>query len=200
MTMEPGQYRFADLNSEFEQIRPEHPTSNFQDFMTFLIRLAGVAIGLPLELALLDFSRTNYSSARASMEQAYRRFRIHQRMFANRILKRLYRWRVSKWIKDGTIKQAPPGSALNHRWLGQPWPYLDPVKDAEGSLVAIDAGFTTLTDELMKRGMEFDTWLDTRRGEIEKTRAAEVPTVHSSKTRDAGERPPLPSGDNSDGE
>src|SRR5690606_5711605 len=133
-------------------------------------------------LALLDFSKTNYSSARASMEQAYRRFRIEQRTFARTVLSRVYRWRVSKWINEGAL--TPRDDAWTHTWYGQSWPYLDPQKEAAGSLVAVDAGFSTLTEELAARGWTFQEWVEERGRELKAIEAAGIPMIHSTATRD----------------
>lgn len=198
ISLEPAMVEFLGVNESVEQIKPEHPTSSFGEFMTFLIRIAGLKLGLPLELALLDFSKTNYSSARASMEQAYRRFRIEQQTFARRVLSKIYTWRVQKWIDGGELPN-PPSDAFSHRWFGQAWPYLNPQDEAVGALVAVDAGFSTLTDELMKRGVEFDDWIKTRKRELDAMAEAGVPVSRASVTRDyvpsvdvADDAPPQP--------
>ena len=183
LSLEPAMVEYINSDEAIEQIKPTHPTTSFSDFMRFLIRLSGLKLGLPLELALLDFSQTNYSSARASMEQSYRRFRIMQRRFANRILTPIYNWRLKKWIGEGAIAN-PPDDIFKHRWQGQPWPYLDPQKDAIGALVAVDAGFSTLSAELAKRGMAFDEWLKIRTSEIERIAGADMPLTRSNLTRE----------------
>lgn len=198
ISLEPAMVEFLGTNESVEQIKPEHPTSSFGEFMTFLIRLAGLKLGLPLELALLDFSKTNYSSARASMEQAYRRFRIEQQTFARRVLSKVYAWRVQKWIEDGELSNVP-SDAFSHRWFGQAWPYLNPQDEAVGALVAVDAGFSTLTDELMKRGVELEDWIATRKRELDAMAAAGIPVSRASVTRDyvppAAEPAPPPPAD-----
>jgi lambda family phage portal protein len=197
--IEPAMVEFIGKDEDVIQIKPEQPGAVFGDFMRLLIRISGLKLGLPLELALLDFSDTNYSSARASMEQAYRRFRIEQHTFGCRVLKRIYEWRVSKWMKEGLLPER--SDAFEHRWLGQPWPYLDPQKEAEGALVAVDAGFTTLHDELMRRGLQFDEWLRIRSEEIKAIVAAGIPVTHSGKTREVGAEPTATPGQpNSDGD
>lgn len=193
--IEPGMYEYADVDDKFTQIKAEHPTTSFADFMTFQIRLAGIKMGLPLELALLDFSKTNYSSARASMEQAYRQFRIEQRQLSN-LLARLYRWRVSKWMKDKELPQRD--DAFKHRWLGQPWPYLDPEKEASASLVAIDGGLTLLGDELAKRGIDFEDWIEAKTEEIRRLESAGIKTSKSGSTRDEVEATPDAGGTNNE--
>lgn len=182
--IKPGMVEHMNINEEAQQIKPEHPTASFESFMTTLVRFVGVPLGLPLELSLMDFSKTNYSSARASLEQAYRSFRVEQNKFADGWLSKWYRWRLSKAVNMGELS-APPEDFLQHRWMAQPWPYLDPVKDAQGVLAAQDAGMTTLTDELAKRGYEFEEWIEMRSNEIQTASDAGVPLFHSSASRDA---------------
>lgn len=184
MTLEPAMYQWIGEGEDVVQVKPEHPTTSFSDFMRMLVRFGGMKLGLPLELALMDFSQTNYSSARASMEQAYRRFRIHQKRFARQMVSPIYRWWLINAIEDGVIRNAPP-DPFGHSWMGQPWPYLDPQKEAEAALVATDGGLSTLTMELAKRGMDFDEWLQKRSEEVAAIEASGVDVSKSSKTRDA---------------
>lgn len=185
ISIEPGMFDFIGHDDDLIQVKPEHPTTSFSDFMGTLVRFAGLNLGLPLELAMLDFSKTNYSSARASMEQAYRSFRVQQRYFANNWLSKWYRWRIAKAVNLGELSGAIPDDYLNHEWFGQPWPYLNPVDDAAGTLALIDSGRTTLTQELAKVGMTLEDWLDEKATEINKAGEAGVPLVHSNLSRDA---------------
>jgi len=185
ITLEPGMMAYLGLDETLAQVKPEQPTQGYDMLMTSLVRFAGLNFGLPLELALMDFSKTNYSSARASMEQAYRGFRVQQQRFASCWLSKWYRWRIAKAVKLGEITGAVPADYLNHQWYGQPWPYLNPVDDAQGTMALIGAGKTTLTEELAKRGMSLDEWIEIQSAEINKASEAGVTLQRSSATRDA---------------
>lgn len=50
-------------------------------------------------------------------------------------------------------------------------------------LAATDAGMTTLTDELAKRGYTFGEWLEMRKAEIDEAEKAGVPLFHSNMSR-----------------
>jgi capsid protein len=190
LALEPGSIGMLGLDEDLIQVKPEHPHTNYEGFMTSLVRFAGLNLGLPLELALMDFSKTNYSSARASMEQAYRGFRVTQQQFANCWLSKWYRWRISKAVKSGEITGTPPAGFLNHKWYGQPWPYLNPVDDAKGTMALIAAGKSSLTEELAKRGVKFDDWIDEQRVENELAADAGVLLQRSTMTRDAVQTAP----------
>lgn len=183
--LQPAMVEYTRSGDKIHQVKPEHPTSQFDGFMSFCIRLAGLEFGLPLELAMLDFSKTNYSSARASMEQAYRSFRVRRNRFATAILTPIYRWKVSRWMNEGSLSRRD--DAWSHRWLGQPWPYLDPQKEVVASMVAIDGGMSTLADELMKRGYDFDEFIQKRAEEIRRLGDAGLEFAKSNLTRDEGQ-------------
>ncbi|MEM9111325.1 MAG: phage portal protein [Planctomycetota bacterium] len=186
ITFEPGMMGHIGAEEDIVQVKPEHPTTNYESFMTSLVRFAGLNLGLPLELALMDFSKTNYSSARASMEQAYRGFRVQQNRYASCWLSKLYRWRIAKAVKAGDLSgSSVPENYLNHQWFGQPWPYLNPVDDAQGAMALIGAGRTTLTEDLAKRGIRYEDWLDIKKSEIDQAAAAGVTLEKSNLTRDA---------------
>jgi len=186
-TMQPGMMEHLNPGESIEQIKPEHPSVGYDGFISLQIRMAGIVLGMPLELALLDFSKTNYSSARASLEQAYRSFRVQQNRFVDQWLSKWYRWRISKAVNMGVFGPAEslPANYQRHTWMAQPWPYLNPVQDAQGVMASIDAGMTTLTDELSKRNYTFEDWLDMKQEEIKRTDEAGVPLLRSNISRDA---------------
>jgi lambda family phage portal protein len=182
--LEPGMVEYLNATDEITQVQAQHPNSQFDSLMTYAIRMAGLEFGLPLELALLDFSKTNYSSARASMEQAYRVFRCRRIRFANSILMPIYRWKVSRWMNEGLLPRRD--DAWRVRWLGQPWPYLDPQKEAQANLLAVDAGFETQAGILAQRGYDFDEFIAKRAEEIQRLGDAGLDFARSNMTRDAG--------------
>ncbi len=184
ITIEPASQSMIGHDDDIIQIKPEHPTTQFSEFMSTLVRFAGLNLGLPLELAMLDFSKTNYSSARASMEQAYRGFRIQQRRFADCWLSKWYRWRISKAVNLGELSGAPD-DFQRHQWYGQPWPYLNPVDDAKGTLAAQDAGMSTLSDDLTARGTTLDEFVELKAAENKKLTEAGVPILYSTVSRES---------------
>jgi lambda family phage portal protein len=53
---------------------PTRPAPQFSNFVEAVARQVGVAVGMPYELVMKDFSKTNYSSARAALLDAWRFF------------------------------------------------------------------------------------------------------------------------------
>ena len=66
---------------------PSRPAPQFANFVEAVARQIGVAAGMPYELVMKDFSTTNYSSARASLLEAWRFF-INRRVWLRDVLGR----------------------------------------------------------------------------------------------------------------
>ena len=173
---EPGMLPVFENGEEIQQLNPNQPNQSFPDNLVMMMRLAGLSLGMPLELVLLDFSRTNFASARASMLQAYRRFRNEQKIMIGRYLSPVRNWKIQLAIQKGKLKPNPQWA--KHRFIGQPWPYLDPTKEAQANQMLIDQGGLTIGQLLQSQGHDFDTWCAQRKLEIAKMKAADIPILH----------------------
>jgi lambda family phage portal protein len=194
INLEPGSIQYLQPGESIETINPANPGHNFPQNLTAMVRLAGLPFRMPLELVLLDFSKTNYSSARASLQQAYAGFESWQEFFKARYLKRVYQWRISKFIKAGALEANP--DAWSHRWISKAWPFLDPQVEFTAIQMGIDIGTTTLTDVLQAHGIGIDDYIAKRRTELEKLLAAKIPVLHSqSLTADGAPAPTDPADD-----
>ena len=129
--MEPFQVFELATGEDLEMIGSNRPGSNFEPYLVTCCRVIGVAVGMPLELFMLDFSKTNYSSARASLGEARRGFRVWQRFAQNKICLPWYQWQISRGIAAGEL---PARSELyNVRFQWPRWEYIDPAKSAKGN-------------------------------------------------------------------
>ena len=196
--LEPGLAKYIDTDEDITQLQPAQPGAQFGELRSAIKRDIGLPLGMPLELTDLDFSKTNYSSARASLLAAYRTFMRHQERFANMVMRRIYQWRVSKWVKDGTFSRAPE-TFWAHEWVMPRWPWVDPLKEIQANLLGMDAGITTLAEVSASQGKDWEATVAQRKREIDALDAAGIPQLHSSMTRDAGaEAEPPPAGGTED--
>lgn len=207
VNFEPGMVRYLKPGEDVVQIKPEQPHADFVNFLTELLRIAGVTFGMPLELVLLDFSRTNYSSARASLLQAYRSFQTLQQQFIDTVLKRIYRWRISRWVATGELEvptalrgnpaKGQPPTYWKHTWIAPGWAWVDPVKEIQAAMLEVDLGITSLTDIAAQHGKILTEIFQRRSNELIEQRKLDIPVIHSSLTRDDAEmleelKPPSP--------
>ena len=201
LVLEPGSFLELEPGEEAKQIDPRHPTTNWPDFLATLGRMVGLAFGLPLEITFMDFSRTNYSSARAALLQAYNVWLCHQATL-KRYSTRVLHWKLISWMEQGLLPVR--SDALDHRWICPGWRWVDPEKEIKAALAEVDMGVATLSEVAMRAGKDFSELVAARKVELEQIREAGMPDVRSTLTRDPGaglpaeEEPPADDGDESD--
>ena len=62
-----GAFEYLQPGEDIGVIKPERPNQAFADYVRAATRFIGAGNSLPLEMVLMDFSQTNYSSARAAI-------------------------------------------------------------------------------------------------------------------------------------
>jgi lambda family phage portal protein len=178
INVEPGMMPVFENGEKIETISPGQPQQSFPENLTMMLRLVGVPLGMPVELVTLDFSRPSFAAVRAAMLQAYNSFKSMQQLFIDRYLRRVYRWRISKLIKAGLLEPHP--DAWSHRWIGAPFPFIDPVKELQGIQMAIDMGLESLDAACAAQGRDYEQILASRTKQISDYSAAGIPLIHSA--------------------
>lgn len=116
------------------------PGKNFGESVRMFLRLLGLPIGCPLELVLLDWTKSNYSQSRAVLEQAYENFTGWQKKLKDFFFAPLFQWRLSAWQGAGLIAR---GAKIEAGWITPTFPWIDQLKEAQAQAAKMDRGFTT---------------------------------------------------------
>lgn len=180
ITVEPGLFEYAATADELSQIDPKQPGAQFEPLVRTLMRIAALEMGFPAEVAFLDFSTSNYSRAKASLNQAQRSAEPQQQVFINRFRTPLYRWRISKWMKEGKLPRRD--DAWKHKIIADPWPYIDPRHDISGLMMEVDAGLKTEADQILARGGDPADVRKRRAHELDEKRKLGIPVMRSNLT------------------
>jgi len=147
-----------------EGIAHNIPGPNFPESVRVFLRLLGLPLGLPLELITLDWSQTNYSSARAALEQAFVEFSRWQDRLIDNWHTPIYEWKVRRWIAEGQVADTP--TATDHTWITPQFPWLDQLKEAQAWGMKLDRGLTTHGEALKSTNRDRHDWLDVREREL----------------------------------
>jgi len=158
----------GEPGDEVKGIDRNIPGQNFSESLLMFLRLLGLPLGLPLEIILLDWTKSNYSQSRAVLEQAYQAFLGWQLLLEEGFLNRIFEWKVQEWVKAGEI---PAGEYVENiieqiEWIAPSFPWIDVLKETEAYGAKIDRGFSTHS-EVCKS-------LNRDREEVVKARVAEI--------------------------
>lgn len=148
---------------------PTRPAAQFGAFLENCYRLIGLPVGLPLELLLKDFSKTNYSSARASLLEAWRSFLRRRDAFGTAWMDPWLGLWAEEMVHAGTLGDGSisPEEFYEHRrfllrtrWVGGGRGWVDPLKEAQAARERMEAGISTLEDECAEQGRDWRETLE----------------------------------------
>lgn len=170
--IEPGMVQYLATGESITFGDPKRPSGAFEPFVLAVLRSIGAALGLPLELVLKDFSRTNYSSARAAMLEARRFFKGYQAWLAAHLCQPVFEWLLEEaWLREDLPAVDLFGEQredwMRTLWIAPGWGWVDPVKEVDSSTLAIAGGLSTLADECAAQGRDWEDVLRQRKREEE---------------------------------
>jgi capsid protein len=151
----------GEPGEEIKGIERNIPGQNFTESLVMFMRLLGLPIGMPLELSLLDWTKSNYSQVRAMLQQAHKTFRMWQKLIRNRFHNPILRWKLDGWLAE--IGYDGP---VSWNWIMPTFPWLDELKEAQAWGFKVERCYSTHGHACKSLGLERD--------EVVAARAAEV--------------------------
>ncbi len=125
---------------EVKGIERNIPGKNFGESLRMFLRLLGLPLGLPLEIILLDWTKSNYSQSRAVLQQAYQMFLFWQAKLADFFYSPLFEWKVSAWQESELFGRR---NKIKYDWIKQTFPWIDQLKEAQAYATQVEHAFIT---------------------------------------------------------
>jgi lambda family phage portal protein len=145
---------------------PSRPNSGYGAFVENILRHIGTGLNLPFELLMKDFSKTNYSSARAALLEAWRFFMGRRQWLGTYWAKPVYELWLEEAVNAGKIEASDfyqnRMAWTRCKWIGPGRGWVDPVKEAQASQIRMEAGLSTLEDECAQQGLDWEEVLEQR--------------------------------------
>jgi len=158
---------------DLAMVTASRPGSNFESYITTACRIVGVAVGFPLELILLDFSKTNYSSSRASLEEARRSFRGWQGFAERQIARPKLDRAIRRAIASGRLPA--DGRLYQYRIAWPSWGYINPIDDARANQLLVSYGSKSISECIRERGREPGEVFDELAADLKRARELGIP-------------------------
>lgn len=152
----------GEPGDEVKGIDRNIPGSNFENSVRIFLRLIGLPLGLPLEITLLDWTKSNYSQSRAVLEQAYQTFIGFQEIIEDCFLRPLFDWRLPEILRVINRQQAK----VEHDWIKPTFPWIDQLKEAQANEEMVLTGITTHGEVCKSRNRDRNDINDERQKEI----------------------------------
>lgn len=154
--MGPGQINIMKPGEDVKFGSPTHPNSGFTAFMRNLCEQCGAALEIPADLLMKAFN-ASYSASRAALMEAWKAFKMRREWFVDDFCKPIYEIWLTEAVARGRI-QAPGFFAdpmIREAWLGSEWigpsqGQLDPTKEIQAEIMAVEQGFSTREQSTIK--------------------------------------------------
>lgn len=187
-------------NKKFSQIDPKQPTQNHAAFCKTLLTEYGAALNVPYFLLANDWEATNFSSSRGGLDDTRNMWRKKQQVLSSMLCRRVFHvWARSAFLnRKLKLNAAQFAEIQNPAWKGRGWKYIDPSKDINASVTALENKLTTWTDELAEQGIDLIDHLKKIQAEqklansmgIDLVAVTKVTVADAGTPPDDGETPP----------
>lgn len=143
---------------------PGRPNVAFDAFMTNVEARIAAGMNMSREVLMKDFTKSNYSSARATLLEVWRYFLGRRRWLTDLLLRPAYELWLEEAVHAGVVS-APDFYAKRYAYTrarfifgGRGW--VDPVKEAQAAAMRIAAGISTLEQECAEQGLDYEEVMD----------------------------------------
>lgn len=165
------------------------------DFEQSLLRYVASALGLSYEQFSRDYTKTNYSSARASMNETWKYMRSRKKIVADRTAQTIYACWLEEALNRGDIDSMPSNApnfydGLNRdayckaSWIGAPRGQVDELKESQASALRMKIGVSTLEDESSSLGKDWREVLEQQARELALRKQLGLPDPDLSPTKE----------------
>lgn len=137
------------------------------EFEESLLRHIAAPLGLSYEQFSRDYTKTNYSSARASMAEVWKFMQGRKKSVADRMATSIYILWLEEEINAGNIP-LPPGKGAEIfydpvmrealcacEWIGASRGQIDELKETQAAVMRINSGLSTYEKECARLGEDF---------------------------------------------
>ena len=192
-------------------VAASRPVSNFADFESAVLRNVAAGAGVAEQTVSQDWSRTNYSSARAALLEAWKTMNRRRADFGAGFASPAR----TAWLEEEFDRNELPlpsgasargratgevpdfiearGAYARCRWIGPGRGWIDPVDEKAGAILGIDAGLSTLDAECAENvGVDWQEILHQRALEIDSFKKLGLPLpswANAQTARDAAKKP-----------
>lgn len=145
-TAEPGTFDVAPAGYSLETYDPTYPHEQFDAFCKAALRGVASAAGVSYPSLGNDLEGVNFSSIRSGVLEEREEWMVVQSWLISAALVPVFEAWLA-WSLLGQLIRLPTGSALPaskfgkfsaHTWQARRWAWVDPLKDIQASVIAID--------------------------------------------------------------
>lgn len=154
--MQPGITSVLPPGYDVKENAPMHPNPNYPGFIKAALR--GISAGLEVSYNSLanDLEGVNYSSIRAGLLEERDVWRGLQTYGIDHFNHPIFMFWLRMATLAGAIDLSPRDFArVRDKWKPRGWAWVDPLKDVQATILAVNNGLESRSDDADERGDDF---------------------------------------------
>jgi lambda family phage portal protein len=160
-----GMVKYLRAGESVETVQSNQLGNAYKDFVSNTIRLIAAGRDISYELAFRDYTKTNFSSARASLIQDNRRFDIEQLYLINDVFNPMYEAWLDACVLSKKIKMPNDYWANKWKYIAPAWTppkreWVDPLKDIKAIKEEIGLNINSKRRAAASRGVDVEDIID----------------------------------------
>lgn len=159
VNVEPGQWEELPTGWDPVPMDPNHPVEAFPSFVKAQLRGAASGANLPYNSVGNDLEGVNYSSIRAGLLESRDGFRYLQKLVHHKFVKLWFTDWLNYAILSGQIDipiTKVPQVINGTHWQGRRWPWVDPLKDVQADILAVQHGLDSRRNIIAEGGRDIE--------------------------------------------
>lgn len=160
-------YSIVFEGSDMEDLIPidhNRPSKDFPASVTLFCRMLGIPFGMPLELVLMDFTKSNFSQMRGALVLAQKSFNHLVDNMVVDFYEPLYDWKIREWIAAGELEDTPDNRL--HSWVLPQFPWINELEEANATEKKIGLGLMSYEEACKTRERKYEDVRAARKREI----------------------------------
>ncbi len=176
---EPGQVLYGRPGQSAKPLTANRPSNNFNAFVERILRSMASAANIPYEVLAKDFSKTNYSSARAALVEAWKVYLLYRANLVSMFCQPAWEQLLEEAYLLGMLA-IPPGAPdfyeareewCNAYWIGPARGTVDANKEAAAAGLNLNNNLATLADLVPEMtGQDWESSMEQRAREKQKAK------------------------------
>ncbi len=163
-TSVPGQYDTLPAGYDFRPYESKYPNEVYAAFVKGALRGIASGLGVSYNSLASDLEGVNYSSIRAGVLEERDAWMAWQNWMIEALLTPVY----ENWLQSALLAGAVTTAAGNqlpatkvdkfmaHAWQGRRWAWVDPMKDIQANIEAVNAGLKSRREVIAEQGRDID--------------------------------------------
>lgn len=163
-TAEAGSIQMLPPGLEFQSWDPGSPTNTYDPFVKSKLREVAAGLKVSYNSLAADLTGVNYSSLRSGLLLERDQWRTLQA----RIIAKFYQPLFEAFVRNAVLTPSWPAELTRDaeryancvRFIPRGWDWVDPLKDINAQVVALQNGLTSRDEILAEKGGNFDAVLN----------------------------------------